>query len=142
MRGMSYNPLAPLPMPASLTYAIAQNWFAENLQKNQAATQLACFPGATFDLKHWHAPRDGSVTGLYVNMDRNAAGSAPSFAIYKNGVLLVSESVLVGSSHKEGVYATALHPFVAGDELDVRVTTDANWTATSADVLVTIEVTM
>lgn len=138
----SYNPVAALLPPASVTYAIAQNWFDENLNKNLTAHQLDCFPGATFGVKDWHAPREGSVTCLSVNMDHAAAGSTPLFAIYKNGVLLVSETIALGLFNNEFVYAPGLHTFVAGDSLDVRVTTDNAWTATNADVLVTIEVTM
>lgn len=142
MRGMSYNPVAPPPLPVSMTYAIAQNWFAENVNKNLSASQLFCFPGATFGVKQWIAPRNGSVTGFYINMDHVAAGSTPTLAVYKNGLVLLSEVVSLGASHKESVYLPLLHPFSIGDVLDVRVTTDANWTATNADVLVTVEVTM
>lgn len=137
----SYNPVAAPPPPASMTYAIAQNWFVEGLNKNLTAVQLACFPGATFGVKNWYAPRNGSVTALQVNMD-HAGTSAPIIGIYKNGILLVSTSVTTGLTHVEAVYAPALHTFLLGDALDVRVTTDGAWGPTHTDLLVNVEVTM
>lgn len=137
----SYNPVAALLPPPSVTYAVAQNWFVENLNKNQTAVQLQCFPGATFGVNSWYAPRNGSITAIQVNMD-HVGTSAPLFAVYKNGLLFLSTSVLAGSSHVESVYAAGLHTFVAGDQLDVRVTTDGAWGPTHTDVLVTVEVTL
>lgn len=137
----SYNPVAALLPPDSATYAIAQNWFVENLNKNLTAVQLQCFPGATFGVKNWYAPRNGSITAIQVNMD-HPGDSAPTFAVYKNGLLLVSTSVLAATTHIESVYAAGLHTFVAGDYLDVRVTTDGAWGPTHTDVLVTVEVTL
>lgn len=138
----SYNPVAAILPPDSATMMVAQNWFVENLKKNQAAVQLECFPGATFGVKDWHAPKNGSITGFSINMDHAAAGAVPTFEIYKNGLVLIAETVPLGIFHKEFVYAANLHTFVAGDTLDVRVTTDGAWSATDADALVTIEVNM
>lgn len=137
----SYNPVAALLPPPSTTYAVAQNWFVEGLNKNLTAVQLSCFPGATFGVKNWYAPRNGSITAISVNMDHPGT-SAPLFAVYKNGLLLVSTSVLTGTTHVQSVYAAGLHNFVAGDYLDVRVTTDGAWGPTHTDVLVTLEVTL
>lgn len=78
----------------------------------------------------------GSVVGITVaSGDARTAGSA-TFTVFKNGSSVGLSAALdaTNTQYAYATQATGLDTFVAGDRLDIRVTTTADWAPTTADV--------
>ncbi len=91
----------------------------------------------------WVAPRAGSVTALSAALSEVAAGSDAIVGVYKNGTLLPAAIVTVAdaAAAAHGTFVGGTHTFIAGDVLDVRVRTGSAWSATTADLGASVEVT-
>ncbi len=91
----------------------------------------------------WVAPRAGSLTGLSAHLSGNAAGSGLIVSIHKNGTLLHASAVATIASGEAKGHATfdlGTYTFDAGDVLDVRIRTSSDWTATTVDLAVAVEI--
>jgi len=81
------------------------------------------------------AAHPGSVTWVSGGLSEAAVGSNVQIDVFKNGVEMV-ESILIlaGADAGRVYYPIGAYTFVAGDKLDLRVTTGAGWTSTTADL--------
>lgn len=116
-------------------------WWADNVPGTAGPTQMTRFgAGAAFP-NVWIAPRAGSVTGVVVKSNAARTAGTLTVEVYKNGAGTGLTAVLDGTNTtvKATTQAMDLDAFVAGDELDVRVTT-AGWTPTTADIRAAIEI--
>lgn len=80
----------------------------------------------------------GSVVGLALqSTEAKTAGTARFEAFVKGseGAFLVWET---GTLHGVSTFPAGTYPFAVGDDIDVRVTTTASFTPTSADVEVVV----
>ena len=97
-------------------------WMQGNLSPGLTLQQQGLGGGALY----WVAKRSGSITGLSVAMTEGstiAVGKIDYF-IFKNGVQ-TSPSVRLSVGDTSGYAAASVgtYPFIAGDKLDIRVTT-------------------
>lgn len=91
----------------------------------------------------WTAPRAGSVTAISAALSANAAGSDLILDVYKNGTLIHSSATITiasGQNEARTTLAKDTATFAAGDNLDVRIRTASGWSATTADLGVSVEV--
>lgn len=93
----------------------------------------------------WVAPRAGSVRSLTAALSAAAAGSDLILGVYKNGTLIHASAILTLASASSATKGNTTFPlgsytFAAGDVLDVRVRTGSGWSATTADLGITVEV--
>lgn len=88
-------------------------------------------------------PRAGSIIGLSIASSEARTAGTATFEVYKNGAATGLTAVLDGTDtqYAYAVQAASLDTFVAGDRLDVRVTTDGTWAPTTADVEAVITTT-
>jgi hypothetical protein len=118
-----------------------EGWYQDNVAANQTAVTLARNDGATLT-GVWIAPRPGSVTA--VSVKSNAARSAGTLTVevYKGGVATGLTAVLDDdpTTFAATTQAKDTDAFVAGDELDIRITTDASWAPVTADIRACLEV--
>lgn len=86
--------------------------------------------------------RGGSIVGVAVAASATRSAGTATFEVFKNGSATGLTCVLNGTDTQ---YASAsqgvdLDTFVAGDRLDIRVTTDASWSPTTSEVEGTITI--
>ena len=80
--------------------------------------------------------RTGSIIGIAVaSTEARTAGTA-TFEVFKNGTGIGLTTTLdaTDTQYNTATQAGGVDTFVAGDRLDVRVTTDGTWAPTTADV--------
>lgn len=89
------------------------------------------------------ATHAGSVIGVSVASSEARTAGTATFEVFKNGTGTGLTCILNGTDtqYASAVQATGVDTFVAGDRLDVRVSTDGSWTPTTADVEAAITVT-
>lgn len=141
------NPLGAVPGGHRESIAFSQT----NVAAGDNATFSASTPvqinwaGAAAAVVGWVAPRAGSLTGLSVILSAAAAGSDIRVGVYKNGTLMNTLTVLDlssgGGTSNYTTFTAGTYTFVAGDVIDVRIRTGSGWSATTADLGVTVEVT-
>jgi hypothetical protein len=121
---------------------LLEGWWQDDVPQTQTNVEMARFvSGAAFASKAI-MPRAGSVVGVSVKSTEAEALDIPgslSVEVWKNGVA----TGLVASMDPLGDFAQAsqaagLDAFVAGDELDVRITTNG-WEPNTADVRAAVE---
>lgn len=118
-------------------------WFQETVVAAQAGVPLTRLAGTTEVPTRWIAPRAGSVTS--VSVKSNAARTAGTLIIrvYKNGAQLGAiQAVLDGTNTTFNALTQAkdTSTFVAGDELELTITTDAAWLPITAHIRASLEV--
>jgi hypothetical protein len=114
-------------------------WYIESVQANQTNQILERLKGAlplgvsnpvTDNPSGWIALRAGSVTGIAVHSNTARTAGTLTLKVFKNGVQLGTLSAVLdgtNTSFKATTQAKNLDAYVAGDILDLRMTTDANW---------------
>lgn len=81
------------------------------------------------------AAHPGSVTWVSGGLSEAAVGSNVQIDVFKNGVEVVEGTlILAGASAGRIYFPIGTYAFAAGDTLDLRVTTGAGWTSTTADL--------
>lgn len=117
-------------------------WYADNVGAGSGPTQMSRFANGA-DVDKVFLPRAGSVTGVWVHSDEARTAGTLTVEVYVNGVGTGLTAVLDGTNTTFDATTQALNldTFVAGDQLDVRFTTDAGWTPISADIRAGLEVT-
>lgn len=80
--------------------------------------------------------RAGDILGIAVASSEARTGGTATFEVYKNGVATGLTVTLDGTNtqYNSATQAAGTDSYVAGDRLDVRVTTDGTWAPTTADV--------
>lgn len=116
-------------------------WFQDNVAASQAAVAMARSSAPTFGDK-LIVPRAGSVTGVYVKSNAARTAGTLTVTVYKNGVAVALTAVLDGTNTTFKFTSSAKDSltFAAGDELDLRVTTDAGWLPVTADIRAGLEI--
>lgn len=119
-----------------------EGWFQNGTPAASGPTQLALFGSGTAFPNVVIFPRAGSVTGVWVKTDDPRTAGSLTVEVYKNGVATGLTAVLDGTNttFKATTQAKDLDTFVAGDELGIRVTTDAGWTPVTANIRAGLEV--
>lgn len=118
-------------------------WFQENVAASQTDVALTRLATTTEVPTRWIAVRSGSVTG--VNVKANAPRSAGTLTIkvFKNGAQLGTLTAVLDGTNttfKATTQAKDVDTFVAGDELELTITTDAGWLPTTADIRAALEI--
>lgn len=113
-------------------------WYQANVPANQSAVALGRMGGAWDSLI---VPRAGSLTAICVRSNEARTAGTLTVEICKNSVATGLTAVLNGTDtqFKSTTQAKDTDTFVAGDLIDVKITTDASWAPTTADIRVTIE---
>lgn len=78
----------------------------------------------------------GSILALALSATENKTGGTATFQVFINGVA-VSGATLTwvdSTSSNQVSFRAGTYPFSAGDKIDVRITTSAGFTPTTADV--------
>jgi hypothetical protein len=122
-------------------YAIDE-WFHNNVQAATTAQQLTRIQNAGID--GWVAPRDGWVWTLWGKITPARTAGTLTINVFKNGAQLGTLSAVidgVNTTYKASqAIGTESMPFKAGDQLDIRLTTDGAWAPNTADIIAGIEV--
>lgn len=131
--------------PASGGYRqTIDGWTQNNVAASQTSVVMVRWTttGTGFATQ-WLAIRPGSITGIGVKS--NAARSAGTLTVtaHINGSATALAAVLDGTNttSKSTTQARGVDNFVAGDVLDIRITTDGSWAPTTADITASLEVT-
>lgn len=116
-------------------------WYADNVGAGAGPTQMSRFANGA-DVDKVFLPRAGSITGVWVHSDMARVGGTLTVEVYKNGVGTGLTAVLDGTNttFKATTQAKDLDTFAAGDELDIRFTTDGAWDPIAADIRAGFEV--
>lgn len=116
-------------------------WFQDNVSISQTDVLLTKDDGATFTGK-WIPIRAGSLTGVNVKTNDARTAGTLTVAVFKNASTTGLTAVLDGTNtiSKATTQAKDTDTFVAGDELDIRITTDGSWAPTTADIRASLEV--
>lgn len=114
-------------------------WVRDNVAASLTNSALSRFATAAVQLQ-WTAPRAGSVLSVGSVWTVATAGAAPTISVFKNGSLLVAHNPGLGLLANVQTYAKDAQVFAANDELDIRITTTAGWTAVTSDLVVDLEV--
>ena len=87
--------------------------------------------------------RAGSIVGLSVASSEARTAGTATFEVYKDGTATGLTAVLnaIDTQYVDASQAASLDTFVAGNRLDVRVTTDGSWAPATADVEAVITIT-
>jgi hypothetical protein len=87
-------------------------------------------------------PRAGSITGICVQSNAARTAGTLTVEVYKGGSATGLTAVLDGTNttFKATTQAKDLDTFVAGDKLDIRITTDAGWLPVTADIRASMEI--
>ena len=115
-------------------------WGQSSVAASQSAVQLSRYGVA------WQAPLilpfGGSVIGLLAGLSSARTAGSLTVLLYIDGSASGLEIVLDGDNPLtvEETAAPGEYIFEAGEKVTVRVTTSADWTPTTADVLVMLEV--
>jgi hypothetical protein len=117
-------------------------WWADDVPGTAGPTLMSRFTGlgAAFPTS-WVAVRVGSITGVVVKSNAARTAGTLTVEVFKNGAGIGLTAVLDATNTltKSSTQAKDTDTFVAGDELDCRVTS-AGWTPTTADIRASIEV--
>lgn len=129
-----------LPAGSTHRYQMGGVWYRTAVLGSQTDSQIS-LAGLAINASTWVALRAGSITGLLGKLSTNAAGSTCVISVFKNGSSLTSTTINDGAQTSSDTFSAGTHTFSAGDEIDVRITTGALWTSTTANLTVFIEVT-
>lgn len=121
---------------------LLEGFYLENQAAGVSLALMSRLAGTTNNPGAVIALRAGSITGI--SLHSNAARSAGTMTaiVHVNDVATALTAVLDGTNttFKATTAAKDTYQFSAGDRLSVRVTTDASWAPTTADVRASIEV--
>lgn len=110
-------------------------WYQNNVAASQTAVVLTRGPGPSAG-NVWVAPRAGNLVQVRVWSNEARTAGTLTVEVYLNGVATGLTAVL--NATDTTFKATAqdpADPFVAGDRLDIRITTDGTWAPTTADIV-------
>ena len=117
-------------------------WYQNNVAANQNNVVLTRLATATEVPTRWIAPRAGSITGVWVKSDSARSAGTCTIFVFKNNASVGFSAILDGTNtiFKASTTAKDNVTFVAGDEIDVRVATDAGWLPTTANIRAGIDI--
>ncbi len=133
-----------LAVPSVLTQRMSIGPFnrinvAANLTDNQIELAGQTTLGAL--AAGWVSARDGSITAIATMLSAAAAGDTLTVTVFLNGVATAAvQAMTVGAVSRSTAFVAGTIPYAIADTIDVRITTPAGWTATTADLTVWFEV--
>ena len=108
----------------------AGTWYQDNAAASQAAVALTLSPvvGA-YSTSKMIMQKSGHITGICVKTNDPRTAGTLTVEVYKSGAGTGLTAVLDGANttFKKTTQALGSDTFVAGDDLDVRITTSADW---------------
>jgi hypothetical protein len=118
-------------------------WSATNMAANLTNSQIFFVVGAAAQNaagSRIKMPYDGKVVGMAVSGSAARTGGTATFHVFKGGSDIgTSSDVLINGTNTQLHYSTGgTDTFVAGDILDVRVTTSGTWAPTTAEWTATV----
>lgn len=115
-------------------------WFQTDVAASQSAVALN-LDGGTLRAE-LPMVRAGSVTGIVVFSNAARSGGTLTVDATINGTVTGLTAVLdaTNTTVKASTQAVAADAFVAGDRIGVKITTDAGWLPTTADITVVVEI--
>ncbi len=115
-------------------------WYQDDVAPSQTTVLLArAAAGAAPDALV--VTRDGSVTRVIVRSNEARTAGTLTVEVFINGTGTGLTAVLnaTDTTFKVTIQAPGLDTFVAGAEIDLRITTDASWAPTTADIRASLE---
>lgn len=116
-------------------------WYQDAAAASQTNAPIGKnYGGAGFGTQ-WIALRAGSITGIQVKSSQARTAGTLTVEVFRNGATGLT-AVLDGTNtlQKSTIQAKDLDTFVAGDAIDVRVTTTAGWLPVSAQITASVEI--
>lgn len=138
----SIGPLISQSMIEGGTRKSFDGWFQDDVAANQSAVALTRFSnGAAFTTKAFPI-RSGSLVAVWVRSSEARTAGTLTVEVFKNGSTTGLTAVLDGTNttFKVTTQAADLDTHVAGDDYDIRITTDASWAPTTADIRAGLEI--
>lgn len=127
----------PRPRPGR---SVLAGWFQDNVAASQSAVALVIANART----EIPMPAPGSVVGVVVYS--NAARTAGTLIVdvTVDGVVVGTRAALdaVNTQTAAGTQTPGADPYAAGQRIGVKVTTDAGWLPTTADIDVAVIVAL
>jgi hypothetical protein len=115
-------------------------WAAKDIA--DTLTDESCNIADNADIPNtWVAKRAGSITGVSAALSAAITTGTITVKVFKNGVASGLSSAITATNAKG--YATAAigtYTFVAGDLIDIRITTTADLDPLTLDLTATVEV--
>jgi hypothetical protein len=118
-------------------------WYQENVAASQTDVVMTRLATSTEAPAKWIAPRAGSVTGVWVKANTPRTAGTLTIKVFRNGAQLGTLTAVLDGANttfKATTLAKDTITFVAGDELETTVTTDAGWLPVTADIRTGLEV--
>lgn len=121
-------------------------WFQNNVAANQSAVILARadHAGTTVAANpdKLIIGRDGSITGVWARVSVARSAGTATIEVYLNGAATGLTAVLDGTDTQFAATTQVIgtDTFVAGDRIDLRITTDGSWAPTTTDLRAGVEV--
>jgi hypothetical protein len=111
-------------------------------QDNVAASQTAVILSDGVSGRGPISVRPGSILAIGVRSSEARTAGTLTVEVYKNGAATGLTAVLdaTNTTVKVTTQARDTDTFIAGDQIAARVTTDASWAPTTADIDVTVEI--
>lgn len=123
----------------ALFRAVPQNFafMQDDVAANQSAVALVVSGATPTEIT---MPKPGHILGI--SIASNAARSAGTLTVdvTKDGTVQTVQAILDGTNtqYHYGTVDRGSKEFSAGDRIGVKITTDASWAPTTADIIVTV----
>lgn len=122
------------------TFKIPHTFFQDNVAANQSAVALIVVGSATVD--EIEVPWAGSIVGISVLSNESRSAGSLTVDATINGSVTGLQAVLNASNadHHSATQVKDTDAFAAADRIGIKITTDAGWLPTTADIIVVIYV--
>lgn len=115
-------------------------WYQDDVSASQTGVVLSRLSGACTNA--FVATTDGSITKVCVYSNAARSAGTLTVEVHVNGSATGLQAQLNGTdtTFAVGSQTSDKDLFVAGDRLDIRITTDGSWSPTTADIRASLEV--
>jgi len=129
---------APVSAPVSVPEGVLSMQFGTlNLAASQSALQLyRSWPGSTATLVQAGVvqPYRGHILAMMLRSNASITAGQATFQAYTEGVVAGATLTWTSGYRSTATFAPGTYTFEAGNELDVRVTTDASFAPVTSDI--------
>lgn len=128
-----------------VTFSVTNVAAGDNATVASSTPVAAQFAGAAAVTVGFVPMRPGSLVGLSAALSSAAAGSNLIAGVYKNGTIMNAATIVTLASATSDTKASATftpgtYTFAAGDVIDVKIRTGSGWSATTADLGVSVQI--